>query len=435
MARLDSTGILELRMAVGEGSSSPDDNKQTPTRNDATDPQVEDQPPSEDQPNSDGDDEAEEEEEEDEETRLKYANLTKNLVAIYRGGDAASAFFVAGEKLIIGTDKGSVSVLSLPSLDVLKRYQGHSASISSISISPYPPPLPTLRLEPAQRLAPESVQPEREGSPARPSPGAKDSPRQNTVPQIAANQIYIATSSIDGKVCVQSLVDPKDVQLRNFGRPVQTVALSPEYKSDRTYLSGGNAGSLVLTVGGQLGKETNATTTGAAAAASGWLGSVGLGSDTGSDRVLHSGEGNISTIRWSLSGKFVLWVNEQGIKVMRSHLHLSGSQTGMEWKRISHIDRPSRPIWEDMAGAWKARVEWIDRNNLESDDRDANHEVDASSSANGNAGQTSQNHKSNYEEVTVGWGDSIWIVRVFPGDEQASKPAAENKPRAEVATM
>jgi vacuolar protein sorting-associated protein 41 len=422
-------------MAVGEGSSSPDDNKKSLTENDETQEQARDPPASTDHPDPEGDNEAEEEDDDDEEPRLKYANLTKNLVAIYRGGDAASAFFVAGEKLIIGTDKGNVSVLSLPGLDVLKRYQAHSASVTAISISPYPPPLPTLRLEPAQRLVSESLQPDHEASPARSSPASKDSPRQPAVPQTAANQIYIATSSIDGKVCVQSLVDPKDVQLRNFGRPVQTVALSPEYRSDRTYLSGGNAGSLVLTVGGQLGKETNATTTGAAAAASGWFGSVGLGSDTGTDRVLHGGEGNISNIRWSLSGKFVLWVNEQGIKVMRSNLHVTSAQAGMEWKRISHIDRPNRPVWEDMAGAWKARVEWIDRNNLESDDRDSGHDVDTSSSSNGNSGQSNQGQKLDYEEVTIGWGDSIWMVRVYPGDEDASKPTAGSKPRAEVATM
>lgn len=426
-------------MAVGEGSSSPDDDQNTLDQNDEATDHPQDAVESTTHTDAEGDDEGgvdeEEEEEEDEEPRLKYANLTKNLVAIYRGGDAASAFFVAGEKLIIGTDKGSVSVLSLPSLDVLKRYQAHTASISSISISPYPPPLPTLKLDPAQRLVSETVQQDRESSPARSSPATKDSPRQTSVPQTAANQIYIATSSIDGNVCIQSLVDPKDVQLRNFGRPVQTVALSPEYRSDRTYLSGGNAGSLVLTIGGQIGQKTNATVTGAAAAASGWLGSVGLGSSTGSDKVLHSGEGNISTIRWSLSGKFVLWVNEQGIKVMRSHLHLTSSQAALEWKRISHIDRPNRPVWEDMAGAWKARVEWIDRNNLESDVRESASDVNAPASENGSAVNPAESQKPKFEEVSVGWGDSIWIIRVYPGDEQASKPTADSKPRAEVATM
>ena len=84
-----------------------------------------------------------------------------------------------------------------------------------------------------------------------------------------SNSIYIGTASIDGNVCISSLVDPKDVQLRNFGRPVQAIALSPEYKNDHNYLSGGQAGSLVLTSGGQTGKSANANLGGAAAAAQG----------------------------------------------------------------------------------------------------------------------------------------------------------------------
>lgn len=394
-------------MAVGEGSSSPDEEQHPSER--------QDEPPRADPS------EPESEDEEEDEPRLKYANLTKNLGSLYRNGDAASAFFVAGEKLIIGTHNGGINVLTLPSLDTLKRYDAHTASVSSISISPYPPPLPTLRLDAAQRLASESVQQEREGSPARLSPAGKDSPRRGPVPQTAANQIYIGTSSIDGNVCVQSLVDSKDVQLRNFGRPVQSVALSPEYRSDKMYLSGGQAGALVLTTGGQIGKAANASTTGTAAAASSWLGSMGLGANTGTDRTLHSGEGIISTIRWSLSGKYVLWANEQGIKIMRSHLHLASGQSGLEWKRFSHIDRPSRTQWDDMAGVWRARVEWIDRNNLEVEG-----ETEQAQHPNNGGGPADS------EEVLVGWGDTVWKLRVLPGDE-AGKTGA--KPRAEVVTM
>lgn len=43
----------------------------------------------------------EEEEEEEEEPRLKYATLTKNLMPVYRNGDAASTFMVAGDKMVI----------------------------------------------------------------------------------------------------------------------------------------------------------------------------------------------------------------------------------------------------------------------------------------------------------------------------------------------
>lgn len=403
----DATITSQSRMAAGEGSTSPDEEHETAAHH-------EDHPSAErSDPESDDD--------EEEEPRLKYANLTKNLGALYRNGDAASTFFVAGEKLIIGTHNGGVNVLTLPSLDTLKRYDAHTASVSSISISPYPPPLPTLRLDAAQRLASESVQQEKEASPARSAAPGKDSPRRGPVPQTAANSIYIGTSSIDGNVCVQSLVDPKDVQLRNFGRPVQSVALSPEYKSDRMYLSGGQAGALVLTTGGQIGKAAKASTTGSAAAASSWLGSMGLGANTGTDKTLHSGEGIISTIRWSLSGKFVLWVNEQGIKIMRSHLLLNSGQSGLEWKRFSHIDRPNRTQWEEMAGVWRARVEWIDQNNLETD------ADNASQPSNGGTVQS-----ADIEEVLVGWGDTVWKLRVIAGDESGK---SASKPRAEVITM
>lgn len=252
-----------------------------------------------------------------------------------------------------------------------------------------------------------------------------------------SNQIYIATSSIDGNVCVSSLVDPNDVQLRNFGRPVQAVALSPEYRSDRTYLSGGQAGNLILTTGGQAGRSVNATTTSTAAAASGWLGSIGLGSNTGTDKVLHSGEGIISTIKWSLSGKYVLWVNEQGIKFMRSNLHLDNADAGFEWKRMSHKDKPNRDGWEDMAGVWKARAEWVDRDNLEAEEEPTPNMVRVED-ANGIRSDISKQStkKNKYEEVVVGWGDTVWLFRVHPGGDGTGKEAGERKPgRVEVITM
>jgi vacuolar protein sorting-associated protein 41 len=213
------------------------------------------------------------------------------------------------------------------------------------------------------------------------------------------------------------------------------VALSPEYRSDRNFLSGGQAGSLILTSGGQSGRTTNAMTTGTTAATPGWLGSIGLGANTGTDKVLHSGEGVISTIKWSLSGKYVLWVNEQGIKIMRSNLKLESSDSGMEWKRVSHIDRPQRAGWEDMAGVWKARAEWIDRSNLESDEDPS---LEHTTSANGNGTEALKQSKQNdkIEEVIVGWGDTVWIIKVYPDGNASSKvPDGKKMGRTEVATM
>jgi hypothetical protein len=227
--------------------------------------------------------------------------------------------------------------------------------------------------------------------------------------------VYIATSSIDGHVCIASLVDQKDIMLRNFARPVNAVALSPMYKSDRTYLSGGLAGNLILTVGGRKGVSANANTNSAAAAAQGFLGSIGLAANAGTDRILHSGEGSINTIAWSLSGKFVVWVNEQGIKVMRSNLHLKTDHLDHAWRRIAHIDRPSRLQWEDMAGVWKARCEWIEDGNLESEDDD----LPAANGSNAAASlqmvsKADKSKKKRTEKLVVGWGDTAWVLHVKP---------------------
>lgn len=59
----------------------------------------------EEEEDDDNDDESEEEESEDEEEeedepQLKYARLTSNLGAVYRNGDATSAFLVAGDKMV-----------------------------------------------------------------------------------------------------------------------------------------------------------------------------------------------------------------------------------------------------------------------------------------------------------------------------------------------
>ena len=326
----------------------------------------------------------------------------------------------------------------------LRVYHAHSASISALSISPFPPPLPASKVDAVSRITTEH-----RSSPASSAANLKaqqqsprGSPKQPPVPLTPSNAIHIASSSIDGNVCVASLTDPKDVMLRNFGRPVQAVSLSPDYKNDRSYLSGGTAGSLILTVGGRSGTSSTSNTTGGAAAqASGWLGSLGLGSNTGKDTVLHSGEGAVRTIKWSLSGKYVIWVNEKGIKIMRSNLHLESAETDFAWKRMSHIDHPNYPGWEDMAGVWKPHVECIDEAGLESEndyDEGANGLVDNPASGVPPARQNprSKLQSGRIEKLVVGWGGTIWIVDVHPGGPGIGKEAGERKiGRVEVVNM
>ena len=239
-----------------------------------------------------------------------------------------------------------------------------------------------------------------------------------------------------------SLTDTKDVLLRNFGRPVQAVALSPAYKIDRSYLSGGTAGNLILTTGGSQGRSsTSSTTGGVTAPVSGWLGTIGLGTNAGKDTVLHRGEGAISTIKWSLSGKYVAWVNEHGIKFIRSHLYLDSAEAEFSWKRFGHLDHPNLPGWEDMAGVWKPHVEWIDESGLETDDFNV-------ASSNGTQGPSQSQasalppdskmglKRTQYEKLVIGWSGTIWIINVYPGGPGVGKDIGERKiGRVDVVTM
>lgn len=233
-----------------------------------------------------------------------------------------------------------------------------------------------------------------------------------------------------------SLVDAKDNQQRNFARPVQAVALSPDYKNDKTYLSGGLAGNLVLTVGGKPGASNSTTIGTASATASGWLGTIGLGGNEAKDTVLHSGEGTISTIKWSLSGKYVAWINEYGVKIMRSNLHLEGADLESSWKRIGHVPRPEGDGWEDMAGVWKGRLEWIDETSLETDDDDKAREAASASPATAKLKQQTTKSNKRIEKLLIGWGGTIWIINVHPGATGVGKHVGERSAgRAEIIKM
>ncbi|PHH79165.1 hypothetical protein CDD82_2560 [Ophiocordyceps australis] len=389
-----------------------------------------------DEQDDDDDDDDDDEDEDDEEPRLKYARLTQHLGPVYRSGDATSAFLLGGDKMIIGTHNGNIHVVQLPSFQPLRVYHAHSASVTALSVSPYPSPLSSERLEASPRISSLQARPSSRQSDATSPAAASRKPKEKPLlAKTISNDIYIATSSMDGNVCVQSLIDPKDVQLRNFARPIQAVALSPEYKTDRTYLSGGLAGQLVLTQGGGPGRSTSTTTGTAVAAASGWLGSMGLGHNSGKDSILHSGEGTINCIKWSLSGKYVVWLNEYGIKMMRSKLHLGNTDSDHAWKRMAHIDRPQTEEWESMASVWKGRAEWIDEKTADSDDTmlDARGRS-ASPALDRLRHQTGPANKS-VERLLVGWGGTIWIIHVHSTGGSARGTGETGVGRAEIAKI
>ena len=321
----------------------------------------------------------------------------------------------------------SKHVLSLPFFRAQRVYHAHSASVTAVSISPFPPPLPTVKADASSWSFPDVGVSQIFGrnESLRSDAASPKSFKQSQLPPIPSNAIYIGTSSIDGNVCVSSLLDQKDVILRNFGRPVQAVALSPNYKTDRTYLSGGLAGNLIATIGGRPGtRSTSNLVGGAAATASGWLGAIGLNSQNGHDILLHSGEGSISTIKWSLSGNYVVWVNEQGIKIMRSHLNLGSAEAELSWKRIGHIDRPDRPGWEEMASVWKAHAEWINEDGLEVDEDPlifANQEELTAKISKLGDGTPKRGEEKRIEKLLIGWGGTVWIIKVHSGNPTSTK--------------
>lgn len=98
----------------------------------------------------------------------------------------------------------------------------------------------------------------------------------------------------------------------------------------------------------------------------------------------------------------MVWVNEEGIKIMRSHLHLDSADAENAWTRIGHADRPNRPGWEEMVSVWKAHVEWVDEAVLE-DGNSSQSEAD-----------TPKQPSQQVEKLVVGWGDTIWVIHVFP---------------------
>lgn len=78
-------------------------------RGDDEDEEGEDEDEDEDvSEDDDDDDDDDDEDEEDDEPKLKYARLTQHMSAVYRNGDATSAFLVAGDKMIVGTHNGNI---------------------------------------------------------------------------------------------------------------------------------------------------------------------------------------------------------------------------------------------------------------------------------------------------------------------------------------
>lgn len=129
----------------------PNDERDGDDHNASTEEEEEDE---EDDASEDDDDDEDEEDEEDDEPKLKYARLTQHMSAVYRNGDATSAFLVAGDKMIVGTHNGNIVSsyhdFRTPIKQAMLNSTGSMSSNYQISnpyafTMPTPPPSPAYR--------------------------------------------------------------------------------------------------------------------------------------------------------------------------------------------------------------------------------------------------------------------------------------------------
>jgi hypothetical protein len=104
---------------------------------------------------------------------------------------------------------------------------------------------------------------------------------------LSSDGTYIGSASLDGTVAVTSILDKSDVLVKDFKRPVHSIALDPEYSVTKSFISGGTAGEVVLTERG-------------------WLGNL-------VDTVLDSGEDPVVSIYWIED--VIIWMNGMGVSV------------------------------------------------------------------------------------------------------------------------
>lgn len=224
--------------------------------------------------------ESDEEEEEEIEPRLKYSRITTLPKPIFNS-DPVSACIISDKYLIIATHSGVIHIAK-PDLTTFRSYRAHKASVLALATD---------------------------------------------------NGHYIASASMDGTVVIGSITDPKDIMASDFHRPVHTVALDPNYKASKSFLSGGMAGDVILSERGWLGNR--------------------------SDTVLQHSEDPVTAVYW-LDNGVIICLDESGISFYNQH--------SKDKKRIFHIPRPEDSPRADL---YKPRfcvpetnrvyIAWVDR--------------------------------------------------------------------------
>lgn len=237
----------------------------------------------------------------------------------------------------MGTHNGLVHLFSL-SGTLLKTYRPHSASITDIQISaplPSVAPLHNPALNAATFL---------------PLPTNLTAPSLPTTPPETDSLIIsdtIATSSLDGQAILHSLASGTTTGY-NFKRPLRSIALEPSYNSSQTksYVCGGLAGDLVLTYRSSLslgGLENMFGLT------PNLVPNFGLGGGGQSQKIIHSGEGPIWTIRWK--GDVIAWANDAGVRLW----------SVSRGERLAFIEREQDSPRADL---FQCTLQWVDEGSL-----------------------------------------------------------------------
>ncbi|GAA6004052.1 Vps41p [Rhodotorula paludigena] len=216
-------------------------------------------------------DESGSDDDEDDEPTLKYARLSGGTQELF-AKDTASAVAVCSKYIILGTHNGAIFVLT-PEGQFVKRYRPHSAMVNGLSV---------------------------------------DSTCE-----------FVASASMDGRVAIQSLTTP-EAHIFDMQRPMRCVALEPLYgkRNTRQFVSGGMAGTLVLSEKGWLGQK---------------------------DVTLFSGEGPIWAVEWR--GTFIAWASDAGVRIY-------DTATG---QRITYISRSEDSPRADL---FKCNLHWRDDRTL-----------------------------------------------------------------------
>lgn len=133
-----------------------------------------------------------------------------------------------------------------------------------------------------------------------------------SVLSICSDGKYVATASIDGTVVITAAKDAQDTVQAQFKRPVHAIALHPEYSNQKSYVSGGSAGQIVLSE-------------------KGWL-------KARADTVLAQTGSTILALAWIANR--IVWCNEDGITVFNTDERVAVSRVRRTNAPRADLSRP-----------------------------------------------------------------------------------------------